>query len=87
MREKFLNLLIFGVLGFVVNYIVTITMAVLSGHVMGGPSGFPLQYGASSFYGNQSFNHIIYVLDVIFWGVIVFFVWKLLQRSKKKKKK
>ena len=47
-------------------------------------SGFPLKWSSFDFLGSDT-NYLALLIDVGFWFVVIWGVWKLIQNSKKKK--
>ncbi|MFA5932938.1 MAG: hypothetical protein WCV81_01580 [Microgenomates group bacterium] len=67
----------FLILGLISTYIATLIEILMSSKVLSGASGFPFKYGYSSFFGGSTINQSMFIVDVIFWAVVLFGIWKL----------
>ena len=47
-------------------------------------SGFPLKWSSFGFLGSNT-NYLALLIDIAFWFIVIWGVWKLIQNSKKKK--
>ena len=79
------SLLIILGLSFVLTYAATFIEVLLSGNVVAGKSGFPLRFGSSSLFGGSSTNYTMLLLNIAFWFIVIWGIWKVLQRTKSKK--
>jgi len=68
------------VLGMVVTYITAIVDILLSGSVIAGKSGIPFRFSSSSLFGGSSIDYPMLLLDIAFWFVIIWGVWKVISK-------
>lgn len=47
-------------------------------------SGLPFKFGSYTLFGEATTSYPTLILDIIFWFVIIFGIWKLLQKVLKK---
>lgn len=76
--------LIILVLSVVVTYGVSITSDLISGSIIAGNSGFPFKFASGSLFGEGSTNYLMLILDIIFWFVVIWVVWKLIMKQLKR---
>ena len=69
------------ILGIVVTYGTAIVNDLIGGSLVGGKGGIPFTFASGS-----STNASILTLDIIFWFVVIWGIWKILQKTSKKKK-
>lgn len=68
------------VLSVVVTYGATFVEVLLSGSVVSGKSGFPFRFGSSSLFGGSSIDYPMLLVDIVFWFVVIWGIWKILQK-------
>lgn len=68
-------------LSVVVNYLVALIDVLFNQSILAGESGVPLRFDSSSLFGGGSTNYLNLFLDIIFWSLIIFLIWKLLQKA------
>jgi len=47
-------------------------------------AGLPFKFGSYALFSTASTSYSILTLDIIFWFVIVWGIWKLIQKSRRK---
>lgn len=73
------------VLSVAVTYLTPALQILISGlSFIGKDRGLPFNFVRYSFSGYSTYTVGFFVLDVIFWFVIIFFIWKVLLRISKK---
>lgn len=73
-------------LSLLVTFIADILDGLVNNTFIGGKSGFPFKDSLSmGFEGGTSYPHM-FALNVIFWFVVIWGIWKLLQKASKRKK-
>lgn len=72
-------------LSLIVMYGASIVDAVVSGTLLGGKSGFPFKDSNTTMFGGGTTNYLLTTLNVIFWFVVIWAVWKVLQKIATKK--
>lgn len=65
------------VLSLVVTYGASLVDSLLNNTLLAGESGFPFKYSSSTLFGRGSINGGTMLLDIAFWFVILFGIWKL----------
>lgn len=81
MNKKFvIEVIVFLVLSVVVTYGVSIVDALMRNSFLAGEAGFPFRFSSSSFLGSENTDFLNLILDIIFWFVILFGIWKLFQK-------
>jgi len=83
-KKNVLPVVIFLLLGLVTTYVASLIEILLSGETLAGAAGFPFRYGNSSFFGGAEVNQAMFLLDIAFWSIILFAIWKVLQFVTKK---
>lgn len=68
------------ILSVVVTYAATLVDVLLSGSVVTGKSGFPFRFGSSSLFGGSSIDYPLLLVDIVFWFIILWIIWKVLQK-------
>lgn len=54
------------------------------GFTLGGlKAGLPLNFYNCSFISNCSTDYVLFIVDAIFWLVVIWLVWKFVFKSKK----
>lgn len=81
MVKKFIILLVLSV---VVTYGVMLFQAILFSSLVAGSGGFPLSFTSSSLFSTPSTDYLMLFLDIIFWYIILFVIWKLILKVTKK---
>lgn len=49
-----------------------------------GLIGLPFGFSSFNFFGSETENTML-LLDIIFWSIVIWGIWKILQRTKSKK--
>ncbi|MDO8658194.1 MAG: hypothetical protein Q7K55_05615 [Candidatus Levybacteria bacterium] len=57
---------------------------VLNGTLLVGKSGFPFKDDTTTILGGGTFNNYMFALNVLFWFIVLFILWKLFQKTFKK---
>lgn len=74
------------VLSVISTYILSIAESVWSGSLLGGSAGLPLKFASGTMFGNAHTNYLTLALDIAFWFLVIWGIWKIfLKRSKKSK--
>ena len=47
-------------------------------------AGLPLKFGSYALFGTANTNYSILILDIAFWFLIIWGIWKLIKRLQKK---
>lgn len=76
-KKSFIIILI---LSAVVTYGAALIDVLIGGSILSGQSGIPFRFGSSSLFGGSSINYTMLFLDIIFWFVIIWVVWKIIQK-------
>lgn len=66
------------VLSVVVNEVALYVDAILRDSLVAGEGGIPLRFSSGSFLGGSSINYLNFSIDIIFWFVIMWLIWKAL---------
>lgn len=74
------SLIVILVLSVMVTYGVSIAADLMKGSVLSGEGGIPLKFTESSLFGGTAINLIIFLIDVIFWFIVIWIVWRLLSK-------
>lgn len=78
------SFVIIAVLSFITARIADFVDEIINGTLLGGKSGFPFKDDTTTILGGGSFNNYLFFLNVIFWFIVIFIIWKLLQKILKK---
>lgn len=79
------SLILIAILSFCVTVIADILDGIINNTFIGGKSGFPFKDSLSlGFEGGTSYTHM-FILNVLFWFIVIWGIWKVLQRTKSKK--
>lgn len=81
-RKAFFIILVLSV---VVTYGAAFVEVLLSGSVVSGKSGFPFRFGSSSLFGGSSIDYPMLLVDIVFWFVVIWGGWKVLQKITSKR--
>ncbi|MDO8570792.1 MAG: hypothetical protein Q7R97_04375 [Candidatus Daviesbacteria bacterium] len=76
------SFVIFLVLSVVVTYGVAITEGLMNNHFL-GYGGVPFTFATGSFLGGSTDNFMFFI-DIIFWFIILFAIWKLMKKLLKR---
>lgn len=71
-------------LSVMVMYIASIVDAVVNGTLLGGKSGFPFKDSSATMFGEGTTDYLSMTLNVIFWFILIWGIWKLIKRVQKK---
>lgn len=75
-KKSFVILSMFSV---VVTYAAMVIDAMWKGSFLAGEAGIPLRFDSSSFFGGGSINYTNLLIDVIFWFIVVWVIWRILK--------
>ncbi len=64
------------VLSVVVTYGISIADSIINNTLVAGSAGLPLKFASGSMFGGSDTDYAMLLLDIIFWFVIVWVVWK-----------
>ncbi|MBF8249692.1 MAG: hypothetical protein HW400_293 [Candidatus Levybacteria bacterium] len=70
----------------IINEVALYIDAILRNSLVAGQGGIPLRFTSSSLFGSASTNWPALLIDIIFWFLIIWGIWELLQKTSKKKK-
>ena len=76
-KKSFVIILVLSV---VVTYGVAVIDVLINGNILAGKSGFPFRFGSTSLFGGSEINYPIFILDIVFWFVVIFVGWKLISK-------
>lgn len=79
-KKSVFTLVVFLVLGVVVTYGVEVVEVLFGGNALSGAVGFPFKYGYSSFFGGSTVDYKILLIDVAFWCIVLWIIWKVLPK-------
>lgn len=65
-------------LSVITTYGVAIIDASIRNSFLAGEAGFPLKFSSSSLFGSENTDYLMLFIDVVFWFVIIFGIWKLI---------
>lgn len=80
-KKSFVVILILSV---VTMYGVSIIDAVVNNTLLGGKSGFPFKDSSATMFGEGTTDYLLMTLNIIFWFIVLFGIWKLIKRTQKK---
>lgn len=80
-KKSFVVILILSV---VTMYGVSIIDAVVNNTLLGGKSGFPFKDSSATMFGEGTTDYLLMALNVIFWFVVIWGIWKILLKFHKK---
>lgn len=72
------GLVIILILSVVVTYGVAIADALMNPSA--SQAGLPLKFGSYALFGTASTNYLTLFIDVVFWFVIIWLVWKVISK-------
>lgn len=84
MVKKVVVILVFLVLGYLLDIIVTIILSLVQGNFIAGETGFPLKSSSVALFGGGSIYHPQNEINILFWTLIVFGTWLLIKKILKK---
>lgn len=72
------------ILSVVVTYLTQVIQAFMGGEcsVFGGKCGFPLVFSSASFLDSPEIDYKLFLLDAIFWFIVIFGIWKIYLKVK-----
>lgn len=79
-KKSFVVILILSV---VANYVALIVDALVTNTLIGGESGFPFKYSSSTLFDQGSVNIPMLILNILFWFVVIWRVWKVIRQTLK----
>ena len=47
-------------------------------------AGFPFKFGSYTLFGTANTNYLILILDIVFWFIVIWGVWKIFFNKSKK---
>lgn len=68
------------VLSVVVTYGASLADSLVSNTLLAGESGLPFKYSRSTLFGKGSIDGVMMLLNIAFWFVIIWVIWKVLQK-------
>lgn len=74
-KKSVFILVVFLILGVVVTYGVAIVDAFINASA--SKSGLPLKFGSYSLFGGASTDSGLLLLDIIFWSIVLWVIWKI----------
>jgi len=80
-RKSFVAILILSI---VITYGLSIIDALANSSA--NQAGLPFKFSSYALFGTASTNYSILILDISFWFLVIWGVWKLLQNTPKKNK-
>lgn len=77
----------FGVI-LILSAIVTYGLSIVDAAVnsSANQAGLPFKFGSYTLFGTANTDYSILILDIAFWFLVIFGIWKLLQKLLKKRK-
>lgn len=75
-------LVVIFILGVVITYGLGIIDALVNSSA--NQAGLPFKFGSYVLFGTASTNYSILVLDIIFWFMVIWGIWRLIQKPRKK---
>lgn len=73
------------VLSVVVTYGGSLVDSIVNNTLLAGESGFPFKYSRSTLFGRGTIDGAMMFLDIAFWFVVIFSIWKVFQKVAFKK--
>ena len=70
-------------LSIVATYGATFIDALISNTLLGGEAGFPLKFSRATIFGGGTTDYSLMTLNIIFWFMIIWYIWKVLHKKKK----
>lgn len=80
------SFVVFLALSTISTYTISISESIIRGTLLGGSAGLPFKFASGTLFGQAHTNYMALIIDVIFWFLIIWGIWKLLQNASKKKK-
>ena len=80
-KKSFVVILILSV---VATYGATLVDALISNTLLGGEAGFPLKFSSATMFGSGNTNYLLMSLNILFWFIVLFGIWKLIKKLQKK---
>ena len=74
-KKVFVLILVLSVL---VTYGVALVDAMIRNSLLIGNVGFPLRFSSATFFSSEDINYTYLILDIAFWFVIIWIVWKVI---------
>ncbi len=78
------SIIIILVLSVLVTYGVAIADALRRKSLLAGEAGLPFRFSSASLFGSESTDQFMFLLDVFFWTIVLFGIWKLILKAFKK---
>jgi len=75
-KKSFIVVLILGVIA---SYVADFIDAIANNTLIGGRTGFPFRDSLSSGFGG-TINNYMFALNILFWFIVIFIIWKILQK-------
>lgn len=82
MSKKELGVIL--VLSVVVTYVIAVIDALMRNSLLVGSAGLPFKF-ASGYLGSSNTNDLMFILNIVFWFLVIFGIWKILQKIFAKK--
>ncbi|MDO8570940.1 MAG: hypothetical protein Q7R97_05130 [Candidatus Daviesbacteria bacterium] len=80
-KKSFLIILVLSV---VVTYGVMFIQAFWTNSLIAGSGGFPFSFTSSSLFSTASTDYQMLIVNIVFWFMILFVIWKLIGKLLKK---
>lgn len=86
MVKKVISIGILLILSVVVTYLTQVVQVFTGGScsVVGGNCGFPMAFSLAGFLDKPKTDYNIFLIDVLFWFIILFIVWGLTKKRNSK---
>ncbi len=79
------SFIIIVITSFFATHIADLIESVVSNTLIGGRSGFPFKDSLSMGFEGGSSDNFMFVLNMLFWFIVIFIIWQFLQKSIDKK--
>ena len=81
-KKSFVVILILSVL---VTYGIAFVDDLRRNSLLAGEGGIPFRFSSGTLFGSGSINYLMLILDIAFWFVVIWVIWKILQKVTSKK--
>ena len=72
------------ILSVIVTYTVAIIDAVSRNSLLAGSAGLPFRFASGSVFGSPSTDYGFLLVNIVFWFVIIWIIWKLIKKLAKR---
>lgn len=76
-KKSFIIILILSVIS---TYIAAFIDALISNTLLGGSAGLPFKFASGTLFGEASTNYLTLFLNIAFWFMVIWGIWKLIKR-------